>query len=189
MTGHPAAKRALRYRCSSSQGGCGVLSIRCDWIDEPVYSAVAAYEIAERHNAGTEDDGNEALQKADTEVSRLKAELKEVQDAVIDRTIKAASAMPMVSALEAQLSTAQSVQRKAVVKSAQDQWTLRTYAELLNLSLGEKRALLDKHLEVVRIDPAPTQGRNSVDLSRVELHFKGGEVVRLSNTVESHPLS
>jgi DNA invertase Pin-like site-specific DNA recombinase len=186
MVGATNNQRASRYRCSLNQGGCGALSIRQDWVDEPVYMAVVAHEISARYM--TRDTTSEDASTAnDAEVERIQADLKTFQEGVVNGTISGATAMPVIEGLEQQLSKARSAQRKAVTANVKDAWFGRTTTELLGLSVGEQRALMAKHIEYVRVDAAKVQGSKALDLSRLELHYTDGTVERLSNTVASHP--
>ena len=62
-------------------------------------------------------------------------------------------------------------------------WAYESTVEMLAMPLGQMRALLSRHLTAVEIKAAPTPGRNSMDLSRVVLHWVDGTSERLTNEV------
>lgn len=187
MVGGSTTRAGSRYRCSVSQGGCGGLSIKTDWVDDPVFMSVVAHEVAERHN-NKDKKPEAALASNDAEIERIETDLRDLKAGVRDGTFKAITAMPMITELELDLSKAQTISTKAALVNAQDGWATHTVAEIVNLGLGEQRALLGKHLEMVRIDAVTNLGSKAMDLSRIELHYKDGTVERLNNEIPSHPL-
>ena len=64
MKGAPRKARAPRYRCASTYGGCGIVSIRMDWIDDPVVYAAVAREVFLR--------GEERVEVPDPDSSTLR---------------------------------------------------------------------------------------------------------------------
>ncbi|WP_345271781.1 recombinase family protein [Nocardioides nanhaiensis] len=179
MKGAPASARASRYRCAATYGGCGKVSIRCDWIDDPVVISVVAREVFDRKR----DAPEEVAQDFDAEADEARAEIAQVQDAVTSKQITLATALPLLAAAEQRLKAVERQRRQAAVNAVDPNWAHRDARELFQLSLGEMRALLARHLDAVVIAPAPTNGRNSIDLTRVELVWKSGEVEQLQNGV------
>lgn len=183
MKGAPSKGRAARYRCAASYGGCGTVSIRCDWIDEPVEITVVSREIAGKGAPVVEEVD-------DTEAETIRGEIRELQAAVSARTISMSTALPMLNGLEAALRDAEAAQkRSAAAVVAGGSWAIREAGDMFGAGLGERRALMAKHLAAVTIEEAPTRGRNALDLARVVLHYTDGTEERLSNEIPADGVS
>lgn len=175
MKGTGKKDRAARYRCAASYGGCGTVSIRMDWIDWPVQSSVLSREMA-----GKTVPVVQAPETGAEDAATIRSELAEVQAAVSSGALSMATALPMLTGLEARLQAAETSARRVAVAEVEDtSWVFGDVADALNDTLGAQRALLVKHLAAVVIEEAPTQGRNRFDGERVSLHWKDGEVETL----------
>ncbi|MCX6399218.1 MAG: recombinase family protein [Propionibacteriales bacterium] len=179
MKGAPSGNRAPRYRCALTYGGCGKVSIRADWIDDPVVFAVVAREVFARKSP----DADIPVHDFDADAEAARQDIAELQAAVNAGKITMGTAIPLLSAAEARLKAVERDQRQAAVNAVDPNWSFRDATELFRLDLGEMRALLARHLDAVVIEESPTRGRNAVDLSRAILHFKDGTTERLSNAV------
>jgi len=149
-------------------------------IEDPVVYAAVAREVFLR--------GEERVEVPDpnlfnAEADAIRADIADVQAAVKAKTITMATALPLLSDAEDRLRAVEREQRQAAVQAVSPNWAYESAVEMLAMPLGQMRALLSRHLTAVEIEAAPTPGRNSMDLSRVVLHWVDGTTERLTNGV------
>lgn len=175
MKGAVSKQRGDRYRCAANYGGCGTTSIKSDWVKVPVVDAVMRHVRARQEPvvAAPRPD-------YEAEVQRLTGEIREAQNAVKTGTLSMALVAPILTSLEEQ--------RDEILDKMADHdadtlkpWFLTERLSWWRMNLSQRRAFLDRYMDRVLIAPSPTRGRNSIDLSRIEVHFKDGTVERLSN--------
>lgn len=182
MKGAPSTGRAARYRCGATYGGCGAVSIRCDWIDDVIVYHAVAREVFLRRK----DDDDVPDDDFTGEAEAARQDIKDLQKAVKDKTITMQTALPMLSEAEARLRDVERKQRQAAVRAVDPDWAYRDATGLMGLDLAQMRALIARHVSAVEIEKSPTVGRNAMDLSRVVIHWVDGEVERLSNAVPAN---
>jgi site-specific DNA recombinase len=182
MKGAPSKGRAARYRCAATYGGCGKTSIRTDWIDDPVLIAAVSREVFKR-KAEKPASREATAAELTAEANAVKAEIAEVQAAVKAKTVTIGVALPLLGDAEERLRGVEKRQRQAAVRAVDPNWAYKDATEMFGMELGERRALIARHLTAVIIEPAPTRGRNQRDITRVVLHWTDGTEERLTNGV------
>lgn len=183
MKGATSAQRADRYRCAANYGGCGKTSIRSDWIDGPVV------EAAITHMEAGAASRTEAVETTDhgPDIAALEAKLAGLVEAFAAGDLEAVDYGPARKAIRDRIGAlreAEAVQASATALP----WYVQQRMDWREMNLSQRRAFLDQTLAAVVIDPSPTAGRNTVDLTRVELHYKDGTRQRLSNNRETVPV-
>lgn len=92
-----------------------------------------------------------------------------------------ADLMPMLKQLRATRSALLAEQVEAESQSRRV-WPIQQRIDFPRLNLSQQRSFIGSAISAVVVYPPKTRGRQERDLSRLEVHYLDGEVLRLSNT-------
>lgn len=177
MKGAPSGSRKPRYRCASNYGGCGTTSIRVDWVDGPVAYAMRRRALTRRDAPLPTVDAN-----SERDLSALIKDIEDAHEMVRSRRVSMSTVASLLADLERQkdsLLRERSIREAAIVSRPLQS----EYLNWWRANLSQRRLLLGREIKRVVISKSPTVGRNSIDLSRIEITYQDGSRERLSNAL------
>lgn len=175
--GNPANKM---YRCSTTYGGCGRLSVRIELADQYVFHAAMSRYAREVGNAKV--GGSPRDFKSDIEA--VMAEISRLQEGFQAGVYTPQEVTPLIKEKRAVLRDLekQAAQARPSIPKIQ-----RQYLDWYRLNLSQKRAFIGDYITDVVVYPAVSKGNQPFDPSRLEVHYPDGTKERLERYVDYDP--
>lgn len=172
-----------QYRCPRHHGGCGSNTIVARWAEEPIFNASYRKWQDEQERPEEQQAPKDDLPAA---MAALDERIREAQDAFTEGQITMADLGPMLKKLRAQRAV---LQRQEAEAASHDYGILQPVIDYEAMNLSQKRLFIGRYIENVLLLPGK-RGRQQQDNGRFEVHFKDGEVHRLTNgVVRDHLIS
>lgn len=156
-----------RYRCDKAMGGCGQVSIKAPWVEQPLSRRIGGYHQQVRSRATSTPDGQELIDEADRRIEALRR-------AYEDGTLGLEDLVPLMQ-----------VERRAraravteAVESAEEvaRRVLAGLYEFDDADLATQRDIVALYLERVVIKPSGKGRQSNESRSRIECHWRNGIV-------------
>lgn len=165
------------YRCSTTYGGCGKLSIRIELADSYVYHAAMsalARQVGNAREGGTPRDYAAEIADVEDEIARL-------QEGFRARLYEPKEVQPLI---QAQRALKRELERQAAINRPRMPKIQRAYLNWHKMDLSQKRAFLDEYIDHVVIHPAISKGNQVFDPGRMEVVYTDGWRERLERELE-----
>lgn len=170
MKGNPSNHM---YRCSTTYGGCGRLSVRIELADRwIVYSAI---------NWAKSNTARVVTRDYKAEEAALRAERAKWQDGYSAGIYTLKEAQEPIKKLDTQI--------KALIKEAakagpRKSPVMQRLLDYQRMSLSQKRAFISTHIENVVVGPALSRGNQRFNPARLEVHYTDGTIETLSGDID-----
>lgn len=173
------------YRCSATYGGCGSTTIQIRWTNQPIIDAAIRKHEEQRERLGVEA---EVPRDYEAEAKEIADEIEAYQAAASAREISPADVLPILRGLRKQRDQ---IIKEQVEEQARTRYDHGTEAQMDfdsddPLTLSRKRVYIGEVISSVVVYPPKGRGRQRQDNSRLEVHYKDGEIIRLAGP-ESTP--
>lgn len=172
--GNPANQM---YRCSTTYGGCGRLSVRIAPSDEYVFHAAMsryAMRVGNAKEGGTPRDFTAAIATISDEIKRL-------QEGFAAGLFELAEVNPLVKEKRLLL---RDLERQAALQRPSMPKIQRKYFDWHKMNLSQRRAFIGEHITSIVVYPALPQGARGFDPARLECHYPDGTKERLERYVD-----
>lgn len=168
------------YRCSTTYGGCGKLSIRIALADSYIHhAAMSAYAmtVGNAKVGGTPRDFK-------SDIAATEEQKKRLQDGYAAGIYDLKEVTPLIREQKTLLKDLEKQAAKARPSMPKIQ---RQYLDWHKMDLSQKRVFIGEYIEHVNIYPAVSRGNQPFDPSRMEVHYKDGRIERLEREYEWEP--
>lgn len=171
MKGNPTNQM---YRCSTTYGGCGRLSVRIALADHWVtWAAMQRANLTPKRQAPTRDYDAE-IAAADTEVAKIQADYRA-------GVYTLAEAKPLIDVERTKAREAAQAKARAVPRT---NFATQKYLDYHRMNLSQQRAFISSHITGVVVGPAVSKGNQPFDPSRFLCEYPDGTSERLERPVD-----
>lgn len=171
MKGNPSNQM---YRCSTTYGGCGRLSVRIALADKAVtWAAMQRANMKPKRQPSTRD--------YDAEIASAEAERAKVQADYRAGIYTLAEAKALIDAERTKVREAAQAKARAVPRN---NYASQKYLDFGRMNLSQKRAFISSHITDVIVGPAVSRGHQTFDPARFECHYPDGTSERLERPVD-----
>lgn len=174
MKGNPSNHM---YRCSTTYGGCGRLSVRIQMADDYVFQAAMSRYAS---TVGNAKEGGPVRDYA-TEAKAAQDEIDKLQNDYRAEVYTLAEVQPLIRAKRAEVKELEKQAAKTRTSMPKIQ---RRYLDWYKMTLDQKRVFIGDHIRNVVVHPAT--GRGNPD--RLECHYLDGTKERLEKYEDIGPL-
>lgn len=170
MKGNPSNHM---YRCSTTYGGCGRLSVRIELADKwIVYSAI---------NWAKSNTARVVTRDYKAEEASLRAERAKWQDGYKAGIYTLKEAQEPIKKLDTQI---KALIKEAVKAGPRNSPVMQRLLDYQRMSLSQKRAFISTHIENVVVGPAVSRGHQPFNPARFEVHYTDGTIETLSGDID-----
>lgn len=171
MKGNPTNQM---YRCSTTYGGCGRLSVRIALADHWVtWAAMQRANLTPKRQAPTRDYDAE-IAAADTEVAKIQADYRA-------GVYTLAEAKPLIDVERTKAREAAQAKARAMPRT---NFATQKYLDYHRMNLSQQRAFISSHITGVVVGPAVSKGNQPFDPSRFLCEYPDGTSERLERPVD-----
>lgn len=176
MKGNPSNQM---YRCSTTYGGCGRLSVRITQADKYVFHESMSLYTRTAGNATVED-------KVDyqPEIDSLTTEMEKYQEGWKAGIYTLKEAQPKIKGNRDRITLLEGKQAQAKRTMPKVQ---RQYIDFKRMNLSQQRVFIETYLEHVVVHPAISRGNQPFNPSRFEVVTKDGRRYRIEDEYEYDP--
>jgi len=169
MKGNPSNQM---YRCSTTYGGCGRLSVRIELADKwiPYAALEKSFETADSPTAPVRD--------YQAEIDELTAKRTQTQEAFEAGIYDLKEARNRINAIRDQIAELTKEQAKQVPRMNR---ATRTYMDFQRMNLAQKRAFISSQIVNVVVGPSISRGNQPFNPSRFEVHYQDGTVAPITS--------
>ena len=175
MKGNPSSHM---YRCSTTYGGCGRLSVRIALADR--WITWAAME-----RATMQSSTKPQVRDFDQEAKAIEATISRLQDGYKEGVYTLAEASPLIKAERTRLKEV--VKAKAKARPRMNAVTQRHF-DFNGMNLSQKRAFITEHITNVVVGPSISRGHQPFNPARFECHYPDGTSEVLSGVMDEEDL-
>lgn len=173
--GNPANQM---YRCSSTYGGCGRLSVRITKADEWIKHAAMEHAASQPRKTGPVRDYDAEAQGIRDAIQGLQADYRAGIYTMDEAT-------PLIKEQRERLAAV--AKAKAKAKPIRNP-VLARYFDWQAMNLSQRRAFLDEHIKYVVVGPAVSRGNQPFNPARFEVHYTDDTVEVLSGALPEEDL-
>lgn len=177
MKGNPSNQM---YRCSTTYGGCGRISVRIELADKYIFHAAMSRYGRIVGNAKT--GGTQRDYKA--EIEAVQKEVKRLQEGFAAEIYTLAEVTPLMKAKRVEL---KELEKQAAKQRGSMPKIQRQYMDWYRMNLSQKRAFIGDHIDNVVVYPSISRGNQPFNPGRLECHYPDGTKERLEAYVEYDP--
>lgn len=171
MKGNPTNQM---YRCSTTYGGCGRLSVRISLADHWItWAAMQRANLTPKRQSPTRN--------YDAEIAAADAAITKLQDGFREGIYTLAEAKPLIDAERATAREATQAKARAVPRN---NFATQKYLDYYRMNLAQQRAFINAHLTGVVVGPAVSKGNQPFDPSRFKCEYPDGTSERLERPVD-----
>lgn len=163
MKGNPSNHM---YRCSTTYGGCGRLSVRIALADKWVTWAAM-------QKANETPKTPERVRDYDAEVADLDESIKRAQEAFEAGIYTLKEAQTKIAQYRAGIAEATKAKAQAVPRH---NFATQKYMDFKRMNLSQQRAFISTYLENVVVGPSISRGHQPFNPRRFEAHYTDGTV-------------
>lgn len=174
MKGNPSNQM---YRCSTTYGGCGRLSIRIELADKWVAWAA----IQKSFETPTQ---TEPVRDFDSEIASLDADIKKTQEAFEANIYTLKEAQSRINQYRASIAEVSKEKAKARPRMP---YASQRHFDYRSMNLSQKRAFISSHIANVIVGPSLSRGNQPFDPRRLEAHYTDGRVETIEVEAEYDP--
>ena len=171
MKGNPSNKM---YRCSTTYGGCGRLSVRIALADHWVKWAAMQRANMKPSRDPDPRDYDAGMAAADDEIARVQADYRE-------GIYTLAEAKPLLEAQRQVKREAAKAKARAVPRLNH---ATQKYLDYGRMNLSQQRAFINAHITDVIVGPAVSRGHQPFNPARFECHYPDGTSERLERPAD-----
>lgn len=173
MKGNPANHM---YRCSTTYGGCGRLSVRIKIADQ--WITWAAME-----KANEKPRTIETVRDFDQEIEDIKTARVKTQEAFEAGVYTLAEAKSRINGMNDQLKAITKEQAKATPKARP--YIVEKFFDFKRMNLSQQRAFIGEHITNVVVGPSLSRGHQPFNPGRFEAHYTDGTTEILARDLEA----
>lgn len=157
------------YRCSTTYGGCGKVSIRIKQTDRYILQMVM-----NRHVANREKKPNTPTRDFNAEITAIETAVKKLQTGYEEDVYTLKEVQPMLKEQREKLKAVQKEQAKAMPTQRIDY--LKTYMDFYKSSPSQKRVFIQEYVDNIVVHPRGQKGNHVFNPLRLEFHFTDGSI-------------
>ncbi|MFD0807675.1 recombinase family protein [Nocardioides caeni] len=171
MKGNPSNQM---YRCSTTYGGCGRLSVRITLADHWVtWAAMQRANLTPKRQSPTRD--------YDAEIAAADAAVLKIQADYRAGIYTLAEAKPL---LDAERTKAREAAQSKARAAPRTNFATQKYLDYHRMNLAQQRAFISSHITGVVVGPAVSKGNQPFDPSRFLCEYPDGTKERLERPVD-----
>ncbi|WP_268245554.1 recombinase zinc ribbon domain-containing protein [Nocardioides flavus (ex Wang et al. 2016)] len=172
MKGNPSNQM---YRCSTTYGGCGRLSVRIAQADRWIVWAALDWARSSRTTLPAPKRDYKA------EEASLRAERAKWQEGYRAGLYTLAEAQGPIRELDAKI---KAVAKEAVKSKPRMNAVTKRLLDYQKMNLAQKRAFISEQITDVVVGPALSRGNQPFNPARFEVHYTDGSIVTLSRDLD-----